>query len=102
MTGNDSPTRGGVLSAYMPQSLYAREVECVQKAIGLLRDERDASLIRELEEEQLAAGTSLEWYGITQGAFERFLASRPLSEETRAALRDGVRAVRVIYGSEKA
>ena len=52
-----------------PESLYAREVELVQRAIGLLRAEGDASLIRELEQEQLAAGTSLEWYGITKSAF---------------------------------
>lgn len=86
----------------MPESLYAREVELVQKAIRLLRAEDDASLLRELEQEQLAAGTSLEWYGITKSAFERFLVSRPLSDVTRAALRDGVHAVYVIYGTEQA
>ena len=76
----------GVLSAYMPEFLYAREVESVQKVIRLLRGERDASLLRELEQEQLAAGTSLEWYGITKGAFERFLASRPLRCHRRTAV----------------
>jgi len=85
----------------MPEALYAREIALVQRAIRLLRAEDDTSH-RELEQEQLAAGTSLEWYGITKSVFERFLASRPLSDETRAALRDGVHAVRVIYGSEKA
>ena len=86
----------------MPETLYAREVDLVQRAIGLLRAEDDTSLIRELEQEQLAAGTSLEWYGITKSTFERFLASRRLSDGSRAALRGGVQAVRVIYGSEKA
>jgi hypothetical protein len=86
----------------MPETLYAREVELVQKAIGLLRAEDDSSLIRELEHAQLAAGTSLEWYGITKSTFEHFLAWRHLSAETRVALRDGIHAVRVIYGSEKA
>ena len=86
----------------MPELLYAREVALVENAIVLLRSEDDASLIRELEQEQLAAGTSLEWYGITKRAFESFLASRCLSDRTRAALKDGVHAVRVIYGSAKA
>jgi hypothetical protein len=86
----------------MPETLYAREIELVQKAIGLLRAEDDSSLIRELEQEQLAAGTNLEWYGITKSVFERFMTSRPLSDATRAAVRDGVHAVRVIFGNEKA
>lgn len=86
----------------MPESPYAQEVQVVQRAIAALRAEPDPSLIRELEEEQRAAGTSLEWYGITKSVFERFLASRPFADETKAALRAGVHAVRVIYGSEKA
>jgi hypothetical protein len=86
----------------MPDSAYAQEVQVVQRAIALLRAEADPSLIRELEEEQRAAGTGLEWYGITKSVFERFLASHRFSEQTRAALSSGVHAVRVIYGSEKA
>lgn len=86
----------------MPESLYARELELVHLAIASLRAEPDPGLVRELEYEQLAAGTSLEWYGITKGVFESFLASRPLSEGTRAALKDGIHAVRVIYGSAEA
>jgi hypothetical protein len=86
----------------MPESPYKREVEIVQRAIGLLRSEADARLIAELEADQRAAGTGLEWYGITKGVFERFLGSRSLSDETRAALQDAVHAVRVIYGSTTA
>jgi len=83
----------------MSDGPYKREVEVVQRAIARLRSEGDPRLIAELEEEQRAAATGLEWYGITKGAFERFLASCPLSADTRAALQDGVHAVRVIYGS---
>ena len=86
----------------LPESLYAREVELVQRATAALRAEPDPGLIRELEHERMAAGTSLEWYGITKSVFESFLASRPLSEGTRAALKDGIHAVRVIYGSAEA
>ena len=83
----------------MPEKLYKREVERVQWAITRLRAENDLRLIAELEDEQLAAGTGLEWYGITKGVFERFLAARSLSEETRTALLEAIHAVRVIYGS---
>ena len=86
----------------MPDSPYKREVEIVQRVISRLRLEADARLIAELEDEQRAAATGLEWYGITKGVFERFLDSRPLLDETRAALQDAVHAVRVIYGSAKA
>ena len=86
----------------MPESSYAREVEIVQRAIAALRTERDPGLVGQLEKEQMAAGTRLEWYGITKSVFERLLSSHQLSDETRAALRDGVNAVRVNYGGEKA
>ena len=86
----------------MPESYYPKEVEAVQRAINCLRSEDDQSLTTELQAEQQAAGTSLEWYGITKNVFERFLASRPLSDKTRAAMRAAVHAVGVIYGSEKA
>jgi hypothetical protein len=81
----------------VPEVAYANEVKIIQIAIELLRTENESALIQELERAQSAAGTSLEWYGITKTEFTRFLASRPLSEETRAALRDGIRAVRVMY-----
>lgn len=78
---------------------YSAEVKIVQHAISLLKTELDQSLIRELEEEQQAAGTSLEWYGITKVTFERFMSSRTLSDTTRKALQAGIHAVRVIYGA---
>lgn len=81
----------------MSEGPYRQEVEVVQRAIALLEAEADTSLITELKEEQLAAATGLEWYGITRSVFERFLAERRVSDETRAALKKGVRAVRVIY-----
>lgn len=68
----------------MPESPYKREVEIVQRAISRLRSETDFRLIAELEDEQRAAGTGLEWYGITKTIFERFLVSRSLSDETRS------------------
>ncbi len=83
----------------MSESAYNHEVQVVKLAIDLLRTEVDSSLINELEEEQRAARTGLEWYGITKSVFERFLSSRQISNETRAALTEGVHAVRVIYGS---
>jgi hypothetical protein len=87
----------------MPEfPIYKREVEIVQRAIRRLRSETDPRLIAEVEDEQLAAGTGLEWYGITKSVFERFLASRPLSGETRAALQEAIHAICVIYGSATA
>ncbi len=86
----------------MSENPYTREVQLVQRAIASLRAESDPSLIRELEEEQRAAGTGLEWDGITKSVFERFLASRRFSDDTRETLKAAVRAVRVIYGSERA
>ena len=80
---------------------YSEQVKIVQRAISLLRAEPDKSLFVELEEEQRGAGTSLEWYGITKVTFERFIASRSLSENTRMALKAGVHAVRVIFGAAK-
>ena len=84
----------------MSEHAYTQEVQTVERAIAALRGQSDSSLIRELEEEQRAAGTGLEWYGITKSVFERFLASRTFGAETEAALKAGVHAIRVIYGSE--
>jgi hypothetical protein len=78
---------------------YSEEVKVVQHAITLLRAERNQEFIRKLEEDQKAAGTSLEWYGITKITFEQFISSRSLSDNTRKAHRAGVHAVRVIFGS---
>jgi hypothetical protein len=83
----------------MPKSPYAEEVQTVQRAIARLKEEPDTSLAKELEEEQLAAGTSLEWYGITKCVFEGFLESRELSMQTRNALKEAINAVRVIFTS---
>ena len=85
----------------MSDGLYSREAEVVQRAIACLRAEPDSSLVAELEAKQRAAATGLEWYGITKGVFDDFLVSRRLSDETRAALREAARAVRVIYGDAK-
>lgn len=60
----------------MAESPYQREAAIVQQAIAWLRSEADPNLIAELEEEQRAAGTGLEWYGITMrasGGFPLFL-----------------------------
>ena len=57
-------------------------------------------MMRELEEEWKAASTGLEYYGITSSVFKHFLATRAIEPETRVALQAGVRAVRVIFGSE--
>ena len=83
---------------HMSDAPYNREIQIVQQAIARLRTEADRSLIVELEDEQLAAATGLEWYGITKSVLERFLSSRSISDETRAALLQGVRAIQVIYG----
>jgi len=80
---------------------YANEVQIVRNAIERLRHEQNHSLIHEMEEEWKAASTGLEFYGITSSMFEHFLATRDLSPETRTALHAGVRAVRVIFGSEE-
>lgn len=83
----------------MPKSLYAEEVKTVQRAIAQLKEEPDKGLSKELDDEQRAAGTNLEWYGITKGVFERFLESRELSNQTQSALKDGIKAVIVIFTS---
>lgn len=85
----------------MAKTPYANEVQIVRDAIERLRHEQDQSLISELEEEWKAASTGLEFYGITSGVFKHFLATRVLEPETRVALHAGVRAVRVIFGSEE-
>lgn len=85
----------------MAETPYANEVQIVRNAIERLRHEQDPSLINEMEEEWKAASTGLEFYGITSSVFKHFLATRVLSPETRAALHAGVRAIRVIFGSEE-
>ena len=76
--------------------------EIVQRAIAVFRSEASVNEIAELEDEQLAAGSSgLEWYGRTATVFERFLASHSVNEATRGALEQGIHAVRVIFGSAK-
>lgn len=83
----------------MSHDEYRPQAEAVQQAIAAVRAEADRSLLAELEDEQRAAGTNLEWYGITGSVFERFLASRRLAPQTRAALERAMHAVRVIFGS---
>jgi hypothetical protein len=78
--------------------MYDQEVEIVRDAIGSLESEGDPSLIQALKDEQAAAATGLEYYGITKKVFERFLAERGLSDSTRAALRKAIEAVTVMYG----
>ena len=83
----------------MSHDEYRPQVEAVQQAIAAVCAEADRSLLAELEDEQRAAGTNLEWYGITSSVFERFLASRQLAPETRTALEKAMHAVRVLFGS---
>jgi hypothetical protein len=78
--------------------MYDREVKIVQDAIGSLESEGDPSLIQALKEEQAAAATGLEFYGITKMVFERFLAERGLTESTRGALKKAIQAVKIMYG----
>jgi hypothetical protein len=76
------------------------QVEVVQRAIAQFQSAASASEIAELEDEQLAAGSSgLEWYGRTGKVFERWLASHSATDETRRALEQAIHAVRVIFGS---
>ncbi|MDB5319952.1 MAG: hypothetical protein JWN40_1583 [Phycisphaerales bacterium] len=83
----------------MSQGMHS-QAEIVQRAIAAFRSEANASEIAELDDEQLAAGSSgLEWYGRTAGVFERFLVSHSVSHETRGALEQAIHAVRVIFGS---
>lgn len=83
----------------MAESPYTEEVRIVHHAIALLRNETDQSLILELEAEQQAASTGLEWHGITSGVFQQILATKTITPETTAALQAAVQAVRVIFGS---
>lgn len=85
----------------MAETPYANEVQIVRNAIEQLRHEQDPSPIPEMEEEWKAASTGLEFNGITSSVFKHFLATRTLSPETRSALHAGVRAIRVIFGSEE-
>jgi hypothetical protein len=76
------------------------QTEIVQRAIAVFRSEANASEVAELEDEQLAAGSSgLEWYGRTAGVFERYLAAHSIGDEARKTLESAIRAVRVLFGS---
>ncbi len=76
------------------------QAEIVQRAITVFRSEANDREIADLEDEQLAAGSSgLEWYGRTAKVFERFLASHSVANETRSSLEQAILAVRVIFGS---
>jgi len=74
-----------------------QEVEIVRGAIGGLESEGAPSLIRELKEEQAAAATGLEYYGITKKVFGKFLAERDLSDSARRALEKAIEAVKLMY-----
>ena len=54
-------------------------------------------MIRELKEEQAAAATGLEYYGITKKVFGKFLAERDLSDSARRALEKAIEAVKLMY-----
>jgi hypothetical protein len=77
--------------------MYEKEVKIVRKAVEALESEGDLSLIQELKDEQAAAATGLEYYGITKKAFEKFLAESTLSVPTRGALHKAIEAVRAMY-----
>ena len=76
---------------------YEPHVALVRHAIALLRTEPDATLIAQLEVEQSAAATSLEWYGITGRELQRLVATHSLRAETRAAVAEALTAIRAIF-----
>ena len=77
--------------------MYEKEIEVVDAAVAALRSESDRTLIAELEDEQAAAATGLEHYGITKTVFERFLTEKNLPRSTRSALKNAIKAVVAIY-----
>ena len=50
--------------------MYEKEVEAVRVAVAALRSEGDPSLMHELEQQQVAAATGLEYYRITKSVLE--------------------------------
>ena len=77
--------------------MYEKEVEAVRAAVAALRSESDPRLVQELQEEQAAAATGLEYYGITKSVLERFLRDKALSKSTKAAIRQAINAVVAMY-----
>lgn len=77
--------------------MYEKEVEAVRAAVTALRSESDPGLRHELEQEQAAAATGLEYYGITKSVFERFLKHRNLTGPTKAAIKEAIKALVAIY-----
>jgi hypothetical protein len=77
--------------------MYEKEIRIVENAIEALKSEADASLIIELDKERSAAGTGLEYYGITKSVFEKFFKEKALSRQTKLALKKGIIAVTEIY-----
>ena len=90
--------RRGAVEYLLGGMAYDREVAIVQEAIVALQAATDRSLYTELEREQRAAGTGLEYYGITKTTFERFLTSSLLDDDLAQKLRSAVQAVGVMYG----
>lgn len=78
--------------------MYDAQVKIVQAAIEALRSEAP-SLSAELENEQRAAATGLEYYGITSSKFKQLLQSQSITEETKKKLKEGIRAVEYMYQS---
>ena len=73
--------------------MYEKEIQSVQAAVEALRSEGKLLLIQELEQEQSAAATGLEYYGITKVVLRRFLRNKDLTNATRAAIRNAIAAV---------
>jgi hypothetical protein len=77
--------------------VFDKEAETVRIAVQALGAESDPDLLRALEEEQSAAATGLEYYGITKTVFERLLERRDLKPSTRTALKKAIKAVVKMY-----
>ena len=79
--------------------MHEAQVEAVGRAIASIRNEPDLRLITELENDQLAAATGLEWYGITLGTFERFINQRTVSDPSRELMKKAIKAIEIMYGN---
>jgi len=79
--------------------MYDEQVKIVEEAVKALADEPDTTLIRDLKDEQTAAATGLEYYGITRMVFERFLRERQLQATTQKKLWNAIKAVRFMFES---
>jgi len=77
---------------------FENESEEIASAIVFLNLEAP-KLGSALQDEQKAAATSLEYYGITKSVLERYLAEQKLSAELNTKLRDAIAAVIRIYTS---